>query len=121
MVNVVTDGGEWLGSISGDRDEDGAVSGNLYVDDGLGAVDGVTFQGEADGITYETLLQQEGLPSEFRSMTVTFLADEQMVEQVVCDYGQSLEAEAMPKIPEKTGFLNTGRMWICRISAGIIR
>lgn len=104
MVNVVTDGGEWLGSISGDRDEDGAVSGNLYVDDGLGAVDGVTFRGEADGITYETLMQQEGLPSEFRSMTVTFLADEQMVEQVVCEYGQSLEAEAMPKIPEKTGF-----------------
>lgn len=104
MVNVVTDGGEWLGSISGDRDEDGTVSSNRYVDDGLGAVDGVTFRGEAEGITYDTLLQLEGLPEEFCSMTVTFLADEQIVEQVICEYGQSLAAEAMPEIPKKEGF-----------------
>lgn len=104
MVNVVTDGGEWFGSIAGDRDEDGTVSGNWYVDDGLGAVDGITFRGEAEGITYEALLQQEGLPEEFGSLTVTFLADGQIVERVVCGYGDSLSEEAMPEVPEKEGF-----------------
>ncbi len=104
MVNVVTDGGEWRGSIAGDRDEDGTVSGNLYVENSLGAVDGITFSGEAEEISYETLLQREGLPSEFHTLTVTFLADEQVIGRVVCSYGQSLSPEAMPEIPRKPGF-----------------
>lgn len=104
MVSVVADEGEWKGSIAGDRDEDGQVSQNLYVEDGLGAVDGITFRGEAEGITYETLLEKEDLPSEFHSLTVTFLADEQVVEQIVCKYGQSLAEEHMPKVPKKEGF-----------------
>lgn len=104
MVNVVTDGGEWLGSIAGDRDEDGELGGNLYVDDGLGAVDGITFMSEAEGISYEALLQREGIPAEFRSMTVTFLADEEMVEQIICEYGQSIAGETMPEVPKKAGF-----------------
>lgn len=104
MVNVVSDGGEWQGSIAGDRDEEGEVTDNIYVDDGLGAVDGITFLGEAAGITYEELLQKEDLPSEFHSLTVTFLADDQVVEQVICGYGSALQAEDMPEIPKKEGF-----------------
>lgn len=104
MANLTENGGEWQGSIAGDRDEEGIVQANLYVDDGLGAVDGITFQGEAEGIAYDTLLQKEGLPKEFHSLTVTFLAEDQMVERMVCRYGQSLTAADMPKIPEKSGF-----------------
>ena len=104
MVSVVTEGGEWKGSIAGDRDEEGEVEGNCYVDDGLGAVDGITFKGEAEGISYETLLQKEELPDEFKSLTVTFLADDQIVERIVCSYGQSLNAENMPTVPKKEGF-----------------
>lgn len=104
MVNVVTASGEWRGSIAGDRDEEGVASGNLYVDDGLGAVDGVTFRGEAEGISYEELLQREGIPEEFESLTVTFLADGQAVEQIVCRYGEALAEENMPQAPKKEGF-----------------
>lgn len=104
MVNVVAEEGEWRGSIAGDRDEEGQVSGNVYVEDGLGAVDGITFRGEAEGISYETLLQRPELPLEFHSLTVTFLADDQIVEQIVCNYGQSLAPEHMPKAPKKEGF-----------------
>lgn len=104
MVSIVAEGGEWKGSIAGDRDEEGEVEGNCYVDDGLGAVDGITFQGEAEGISYEALLQKEELPEEFQSLTVTFLADDQIVEQIVCNYGQSLTVENMPEVPEKEGF-----------------
>lgn len=104
MVSVVSEEGEWRGSIAGDRDEEGQVSGNIYVDDGLGAVDGITFRGEAEGITYEALLKKEELPPEFHSLTVTFLADGQTVEQIVCQYGQSLSKEHMPQVPKKDGF-----------------
>ena len=65
MVSVVSEDGEWQGSIAGNRDEEGEASANFYVDDGMGAIDGITFRGEAEGITYETLLQKEDLPEEF--------------------------------------------------------
>lgn len=106
MVSVVSEGGEWQGSIAGSREEEGEVNGNLYVDDGMGAVDGITFLGEAEGISYETLMEREGLPEEFASLTVTFLADDQMVEQIVCQYGQALSEERMPQVPEKEGFFH---------------
>ncbi|MCI9185176.1 MAG: hypothetical protein HFG61_09975 [Lachnospiraceae bacterium] len=106
MVDLAQGGGEWMGSIAGGREETGTVQGNLYVDDGLGAVDGVTFQGEAQGVSYEELLQREGVPPEFRSLTVTFLADGQVVERVACRYGQSLSPEEMPQIPSKPGFFH---------------
>lgn len=104
MVTVSSDSGEWQGSIAGDRDQEGEARGNVYVDDGTGAVDGITFLGEAEGISYEELLQREGLPEEFGSLTVTFLADGRMVEQIVCQYGQALDPERMPQAPEKEGF-----------------
>lgn len=106
MADIVTDGGEWKGSIAGNRDEEGEIAENFYVDDGLGAVDGVTFLGEAEGISYDELLLKEGIPSEFGSLTVTFLADDQVVEQIVCKYGQSLAEESIPAVPEKEGFFH---------------
>lgn len=106
MVSIVSDDGEWKGSIAGGRDENEEIAGNLYVEDGLGAVDGITFSGEAAGITYEELLQTEGLPEEFLSLTVTFLADDQVVERVECKYGSALSASDMPAIPEKEGFFD---------------
>lgn len=106
MADIVSDGGEWQGSIAGNRDSDGEgeIRENLYVEDGLGAVDGITFLGEAEGISYDALLQREGVPSEFGSLTVTFLADDQIVEQIVCKYGQSLPKESLPGVPPKEGF-----------------
>lgn len=106
MVSVVSEDGEWLGSIAGDREDEGTIAGNVYVDDGLGAVDGITFRGEAAGIAYEELLELENLPAEFHSLTVTFLADGQVVERVICDYGSALAAERMPDIPAKDGFFH---------------
>lgn len=104
MVNVVTASGEWAGSIAGSCDEEGTAGANIYVDDGLGAVDGVTFLGEAEGISYEELLQKDGVPAEFESLTVTFLADGEEVERIVCRYGESLPLGDMPAVPKKEGF-----------------
>lgn len=108
MVSIVSDeeSGEWKGSIAGNRDENDEIAGNLYVEDGLGAVDGITFREEAAGISYEELLQLENLPEEFLSLTVTFLADGQVVKRVECNYGSALSAEDMPDIPEKEGFFD---------------
>lgn len=107
MTDVVAPEGEWKGSVAGDRVKDGTVSENFYVDNGLGAIDGITFRGEAEGITYEALLQKEDLPPEFRILTVTFLTEDQMVEQMVCQYGQSLSVEEIPEVPKKAGFFES--------------
>ncbi len=107
MTDIVAAEGEWKGSIAGDREKDGIVSENFYVDNGLGAIDGITFLGEAEGISYESLLQKDGLPPEFHTLTVTFLTEDQTVKQIVCQYGQSLNSEEIPDVPKREGFFES--------------
>lgn len=104
MVNIVSDGGERHGSIAGDREDEEEIHGNFYVEDGLGAVDGITWQAEAEGLPYEAFCQREGIPAEFSSMTVTFLVDGQPFCQLACSYGQAIPMEDIPAAPKKEGF-----------------
>ena len=95
---------EWRGSIAGDVDADGSVSGNVYLENGVGAVDGVTYMDQAAAVTYEELLAAEGLPEEFKVMHVTFLADGQPVKVLKCSYGEAVSQTQIPEVPEKDGF-----------------
>ena len=53
MVSFENMDGEWRGSVAGDVDPEGVVEGNLYVEEGLGAVDGITYESQAEGLSYE--------------------------------------------------------------------
>lgn len=96
--------GEYHGSIVGDLDEDGELSGNLYVNNGLGANDGITHQNEAEMISYEEMLARDDIPEEFGRIQVSFLADGTLVGKADCAYGQAVETAKIPEIPEKSGF-----------------
>lgn len=104
MTEVSSDGGEWLGSIAGDREDNGVIAGNFYVDEGLGAVDGISYEGEAKALAYGELVRMEGVPAEFQTLKLTFLADGQVVKQLTCDYGKEVEEAALPAVPQKEGF-----------------
>lgn len=108
MVNVISEEGENTGSIAGYLSDDGEAAGNLYVDDGLGAIDGATFQNQAAGIRYEELMQMERVPEEFRNLKVTFLVDDEPYQHLYCNYGDSIREKDIPKVPVKTGFYE---MW----------
>jgi surface antigen len=55
-------------------------------------------------MTYEELLERGGLPEEFYSMHVTFLVDDEPVKQLICSYGQAVNASEIPEVPKKAGF-----------------
>lgn len=99
--------GEYHGSIVGDLDEDGALSGNIYVDHGLGANGGITHKQEAEGLSYEQLLQREDIPSEFYQIQVKFYVDDKLIKTVDCEYGQTVQDREIPELPEKSGFYGT--------------
>lgn len=58
----------------------------------------------AEGEVPETTVPEITLPDEFRSMTLTFVIDEEVVKEVPFDYGDSFDESVYPEIPEKDGY-----------------
>ena len=101
MVEVDSDGGEKLGAIAGSAD--GEVSGNYFVREELGGLDGVDYAGRAEGLTYEAFSALENLPELFLHFAVTFVADGRTVASVPFPYGGRLSAADIPAVPAKDG------------------
>lgn len=104
MVSFENTEGEWIGSIVGNVDEEGSLSANLYVEDGIGAVDGITREGQATGVSYEEFVNIEGVPEEFRRLTVKFIVEDQTVKIITCEYGSAVNDSEIPLLPQKDGY-----------------
>ena len=104
MVSFSSQEGEWIGSIAGNVDEEGIVAGNVYVDEGIGAVDGITYEAQAQGLPYEAFRNLEQVPEEFDQLIVTFLVEDQVVGTISCQYGSGVKAEDIPLVPQKDGY-----------------
>ena len=104
MASFNSQEGEWIGSIAGNVDEEGTVEGNVYVDEGIGAVDGITYEAQAQGLPYETFRNLEQVPEEFGRLIVTFLVEDQVVGTISCQYGSGVKAEDIPLVPQKDGY-----------------
>lgn len=96
--------GEYAGNIAGDVQKEGILSGNFYVANSVGGVDGRGYEGGAQPLSYEEFSALQNLPKEFAQLTVTFVADGQELASVTCLYGADLTAEQLPEIPEKDGY-----------------
>lgn len=92
----------YTGSIAGEAV--GTLSLNYFVSDTLGGVDGISYAGKAQAMTYDELMALEGVPDELKAFTLTFLADGKVVTSRVFRYGDSLTADRLPEVPEKAGF-----------------
>ncbi len=96
--------GEWIGSIVGALEEESTASGNYYVDEGIGAVDGVTYETQAAGLSYEEFKSMEQVPERFGHLTVSFLVEDQVIKSLRCDYGTAVRQEDIPQAPQKEGY-----------------
>ncbi len=103
MVRV-QDAAAFCGAIAGETDSSGTVFGNCFVSDELAGIDRISYSGKAEPVSYEELLDTEGLPNRFRMMAVTFYADEEEVKRVECPYGGNVLQDIYPDIPAKDGF-----------------
>ncbi len=99
---TATQGG--FGGIVGDLDSDGTLKNNYFVSDTLGGLDGISFKGMAESISYEDLLLVEGLPEVFQSMTLRFYVEDILIDTLYVDFGASVSPEEFPVMAEKDGY-----------------
>ncbi len=93
---------EKYGAIAGDVDtEEKSVSGNIFVDDALGAVNGLTFEDEARAVDYQDFIELPGVPEESKNMTVSFMSGGEVIKTVKVPYGGSVPASDYPVLDSK--------------------
>lgn len=88
--------GEYAGAVAGWTT--GEVSDNLYVKCRPAGVDGISYTGTMQAVSYEELLEREDLPDVFREISVRFIGpDGKTVQEVPVDFGGSVTQ--LPEMP----------------------
>ena len=82
--------GGYVGAIAGDNDPDGRLSENYFVSDEYAGINRVSYSGKAEPIAYEDLTGREGIPSEFRTIRVSFILDDEVQTVKEYEYGYSI-------------------------------
>ena len=116
----IPDAEQEYGAIAGavsDRDEQ-HLHGNLFVSEpqivskyrsgktygAQAGIGNVSFPEIAEEITYQQLMEKEDVPKEFKAMTLTFEAEDEVVKALTCEYGTKLKKKKIPKVPKKEGY-----------------
>lgn len=98
------DGSEFVGAIAGYVDVDsGDCTGNYFVSDNDGGIDGISYSGKAEPVDYAGLASLPNVPLEFKGFTVTFVAEDEIVDVKQVAYGDELSEDELPDVPEKRG------------------
>lgn len=103
---MIDNGSEQIGAIAGIVDDplDGSVTGNTFVDEGVAGVDSVSYKGIAEPLRYEDFAAQENLPSDFSSLCIRFVTDEDsLVQQYYIPYGSDFPTDQLPPVPNHEG------------------
>ena len=98
---TISEGTAYLGSVAGFAAEDATLSGNTFTGS-LGAVDGISYEGKAAPVDFDTLCMTAGVPDLFSRLELTFTADGDTVAVVSLQYGKGVES--LPEIPAKKGY-----------------
>ncbi len=79
------------------------IANNVFVGGKWAAIDGVSYSQKAEPIAYEQLLEDENLPTAFKQLKLTFVADETVFEYPF-EYTDGIEVKDLPEIPKKPGY-----------------
>lgn len=126
MVRLADTAAEWVGAIAGTTKEESTgrlfrqdaqeaddanegLSGNYFVpnETAPAAIDGISYEGRAQALSYGDFLLLDGIQEVFRTLTVRFVAETTEVQVFHLAYGDALDADAVPDVPVKAGY--TGR------------
>lgn len=95
----ITDSQSYFGAISGTAD--GEFEGNYFVSDELSGLNGASYKGAAEPIPYQQLISIPNIPEEFRTFTLKFIADDNIVDKIEFSYGDTIDESELPAIPAK--------------------
>ncbi len=94
----------WIPTQEDERSEyQEEIRDNYFVSDSLNGIDGVSYAGLAQSVSYEELLETVGLPSAFRHLTITLIAEDRVVEELEVKYHTPLSLVEFPEPPEVAG------------------
>ena len=87
-------------------DEENPIARNYYlcVDTDFGAIDGISYSGQAEPMELDAFMEIENLPELFRSVTVRFVFDDGKTTEISVAAGGNLSKSNIPSVPEKEGF-----------------
>lgn len=101
---------EKVGAILGfpeenETEEEEPILGNYYlaVPEDIGAIDGISYDGQAQPVEESTFFQLENLPERFRQVHVFFRYGNGTTREFTVDYGSSFPEQWIPPIPPKDG------------------
>ena len=81
----------------------GTYKNDRFVSDSLAGVDRVSYQGKAEPTTYDALVETADIPEDFRTLTLSFVAEDTVLKKVTFRYGDSFGASVFPDAPAKEG------------------
>lgn len=90
------------GAIAGEIS--GSSVGNFFASEIDGGVDGISYTGNAEKLSYDELISLSGIPEEFKSFKLRFVNKGKTVDEVEFSYGQTLKKEDIPSVPKKNGY-----------------
>ena len=91
------------GTIAGELDGEGTSVGNVFVHESMAGIDGISYAGSAEAVTYDDFMTRENVPSEFSSFTATFTANGEVVKTITFGYGGSIDESEIPECPMLDG------------------
>ncbi|MDU1411952.1 MAG: GLUG motif-containing protein [Clostridium sp.] len=94
---------ECVGAISGNIQEDN-IENNFFVDEGIGGIDDISYEGKTTPQTYEEFIKKDTLPEAFKKIEVRFYNGEELLNTISLSYGDSIKESDVPKIEEKEGY-----------------
>ena len=89
----------YCGSIAGFAD--GEIRKNYYAESEIGGLDGISYAGKARLVTYEKLMEITGSADLFDTVTVTFLKDGEVADEVKLPFGGTVDK--LPDVPDLDG------------------
>ena len=95
--SYINSGKEYIGTIAGNAN--GSVKNNFYVNNEVGAVDGISYKGSAEPVSYGEMLKLDGVPDVFKKIVVTFMKDTETIDEVEVSFGGSIDE--LPNVPMK--------------------
>lgn len=98
----IEDGDENVGAIAGSVSGD--MKNNIYVENGTGGVDGISYSGKAYPMSYENFMKIKDIPDAFGRFTVEYIVEDKVIRTLEFSYGESLSTDGVPEIPAKEGY-----------------
>ena len=96
----------FAGTLSDAATEEPAIHSNYYLTIGtdIGAADGISYANRAEALNEANFFALENLPKIFRTVTVRFVFEDELLAEISLNTGDALDESLIPELPGKDEF-----------------